>query len=95
MEKALHPFGEIKVAPFIFSHGQKKILITHVPFSIKKYADSGQYGAIIFGHTHKPEIQKRSRSLLINPGETGGWVSGKSTVALLDTEGWEVEIATL
>jgi putative phosphoesterase len=95
LEKALHPFGEIQEAPFVFSHGGKKILIVHVPYSIKKYAATGRYDVIIFGHTHKPEVERRGGSLLINPGETGGWVSGKNTVAVLDTGNWEAEIATL
>ncbi len=95
LEEALHPFGEIKEAPFVFSQGGKEILILHVPYSIKKYAATGRYDVIIFGHTHKPEVERRNGSLLINPGETGGWVSGKSTVAVLDTGNWEPEITIL
>ncbi len=95
LEKALNPFGEIKEAPFEFSHSGKEILIVHLPFSIKKHMAKGQYDVIIFGHTHKPEIEITDGSLLINPGETGGWVSGKSTVAVLDTESWDAEIVPL
>lgn len=95
LEKALHPFGEIKEAPFAFSHSGKEILLVHVQFSIKKYIVTGRYDVIIFGHTHKPEVRKMAGSLLINPGETGGWVSGKSTVAVLDTEIGEAEIVIL
>ncbi len=95
LEKALHPFGEIKKAPFVFAHEGKEILITHVPFSIKKFAATGRYDVIIFGHTHTPEVERMNGSLLINPGEAGGWVSGKSTVAVLDTGNWEADITTL
>jgi hypothetical protein len=30
--------------------------------------------------------------LLINPGECGGWLSGKSTVAILDTENLSAKV---
>jgi hypothetical protein len=33
--------------------------------------------------------------LILNPGETGGWLSGKSTAALLDPEKPEAEIVFL
>jgi putative phosphoesterase len=95
LEKALHPFGEIKEAPFVFSHSGREILLVHVPFSIKKHSATRQYDVIIFGHTHKPKVEKKDGSLLINPGETGGWVSGKTTVAVLDTEIGEAEIVAL
>lgn len=95
LEKALHPFGEIREAPFIFFYSGKEILITHVQFSIEDYIGEGKYDVIVFGHTHKPEVIKKGGSLLINPGETGGWVSGKSTVAVLDAGTWRAEIVTL
>jgi putative phosphoesterase len=95
LEKALHPFGEIREPPFEFSFSGKKIQIVHVPFSLKKEISARRYDAIVFGHTHKPEVVRRNGTLLVNPGETGGWVTGKRTVALLDPETWEVEIVTL
>ncbi len=95
LEKALHPFGQIREEPFVFSHSGKEFLIVHVPFSVKEYISKGRYDVIIFGHTHKPEVAKKDGSLLINPGETGGWVSGKITVAVLDAERGEAEIVNL
>jgi putative phosphoesterase len=93
--KAVSPFGEIKESPFVFTHAGRTILITHVHFSVNKYAASGKYDSVVFGHTHKHEIREAHKTLLINPGETGGWLSGKSTVALLDPVTWEAEIVTL
>jgi len=92
LEKTIQPFGEIKEAPFVFSHQGKTILITHLHFSVDKYAASKKYEIIVFGHTHKPEIREAHGTLLINPGETGGWLSGKSSVVLLDPAQWEAEI---
>lgn len=50
---------------------------------------------IIFGHTHKPQILRQSAKLLVNPGECGGWLSGKSTVALIDLDSFSANIYTI
>lgn len=95
LEKALHSFGEIREAPFIFNHLNLNFLVTHVHFSLKSYIAPQKYDVLIYGHTHKPEIRRERKTLLINPGETGGWLSGKNTVAVLDTKTLTSEIITL
>ena len=50
---------------------------------------------VVFGHTHKPLVERRDGVLLVNPGEAGGWLRGKSTVALLDPAARTAEIVTL
>jgi putative phosphoesterase len=95
LAKTIRPFGEIREAPFVFFLHNKNFLLTHVHFSLEKYARSGKYEVIVFGHTHKPEIKKTHGSLLINPGETGGWLSGKRSVALYDPDTGETEIVFL
>ena len=95
LKKAIQAFGEIQEAPFVFSHAGRKILITHIHISVDRYAKSGKYHAIVFGHTHKPDIREAHDTLLINPGEAGGWLTGKGTVALLDPATWEAEIIPL
>jgi len=95
LAEAIQPFGEIKEAPFVFSQEGQTIMITHIHFSVGKFAASGKYRAIVYGHTHKPEIKKVKDTLLLNPGETGGWLTGKHTVGLLDPETWEAKIVTL
>ena len=49
---------------------------------------------IIGAHTHVPEI-KQGNPMYINPGECGGWLSGKSTVMVLDLETFRAEIIDL
>ncbi|MBM3284459.1 MAG: metallophosphoesterase [Candidatus Aminicenantes bacterium] len=95
LEKTLEGYGEIKEAPFIFVHSGRKFLLVHYHFSVGKYAASGNYDVIIFGHTHKPELKRGGKTLALNPGEAGGWLTGKCTVALLDTEKLEAEILSL
>ncbi|MEX2025711.1 MAG: metallophosphoesterase [Pirellulaceae bacterium] len=54
------------------------------------------YDVAIFGHTHKPRIDRDdSGRLLINPGETSGWTFGRPTVALYDTRSRQTELVNL
>ncbi len=95
LEKALEGSGEVKEAPFVFVHSGRKFLLVHYHFSVGKYATSGNYDIVIFGHTHKPELKKEEKTLVLNPGEAGGWLTGKGTVALLDPDKLEAEIIAL
>ena len=95
LEKVLHSFGEIKKAPLVFNHENLNFLVTHIPAAQRSYLASEKHNVIIFAHTHKPELRREKKSLVINPGEAGGWVSGKSTVALLDPKNLSVDIITL
>jgi putative phosphoesterase len=49
---------------------------------------------IVCGHTHKPELSGYG-PIVINPGECGGWVTGRCTAAFLDTETMEPELFEL
>lgn len=95
LRRVIEPFGRIEEEPFSFEWESKRFLLTHVHFSVGTYAASGANDVVIYGHTHKPEVKMRSECLLINPGEAGGWLSGRKTAALLDTEKWTAEIIPL
>ncbi|HUU37278.1 MAG TPA: metallophosphoesterase [Candidatus Desulfaltia sp.] len=95
LEMTLGKFGKIQDAPLLFTHGGRQILLVHYHFSVGAYASSGKYDVIIFGHTHKPDIRREGKTLLLNPGEAGGWLTGKSTVALLDQEKLGAEVVPL
>ena len=95
LEKVFQSFGEIKKAPLVFRHENLNFLVTHIPAALSSYPDPEKQDVIIFAHTHKPEVRREKEILFINPGETGGWVSGKSTVALLDPKNLSVDIITL
>jgi len=95
LKKAIQSFGKIKKAPFIFTHSNHNFLVTHLHSSLNTYLCSGKYKVVIFAHTHKPEIRKEKNILLLNPGETGGWLSGRNTVALIDPKTLRAEIVSL
>ena len=69
-------------------HGEEEELL-------KSLIDSGGYDVVVHGHTHKAETYKREKTLVINPGEVCGYLSGEATVAILDTDTLKVEIIHL
>lgn len=84
--------GEIHNDPYIFSRSGKKILLTHHPEIVNPIAKSYEYDLVIYGHTHKNDIRKIHNTLVINPGEGGGWLYGDKTLAILDLEKMKAEI---
>ncbi|MGB9607943.1 MAG: metallophosphoesterase [bacterium] len=75
--------GEIKVQPAFLELEGRKIVIMHEPTLQHALAKSGEFDAVLVGHTHKPEIIE-GKTLIINPGECCGWLTGKATIAILD-----------
>ena len=49
-------------------------------------AYGGGYDVIVRGHTHRASIGEEDGVLVVNPGEVCGYVSGRCTLAFLDTE---------
>lgn len=66
----------------------KRIALLHGIYEapVQALAESGDFDVVIRGHTHHAGVTKINNTLLINPGETAGVLTGKRTVALLDTE---------
>ena len=89
--KAIRKIGEIYPAPFDLEKEGKKILLLHKPLELK-LLKIDQYDLIVYGHTHKAEIKREGRVLLVNPGECGGWLSGRSTVGLVDLDKMKIEV---
>jgi len=55
----------------------------------------GGYDIVIHGHTHEAKVYKVNKTLVLNPGETCGYLTGKATAALLNTKTMRVEIIEL
>ena len=87
--------GKIENSPYIESYGQKKILLAHHLETLEALVISQEFHLIIYGHTHRPEIRKQGKTLVVNPGECGGWLDGKSTIAIVELEAQKAEIVEL
>ncbi|MFQ6082180.1 MAG: metallophosphoesterase [Candidatus Aminicenantia bacterium] len=86
LKKAFNGIGELQDSPFSFNYNNFNFLVLHIPHLLDTYVDSGEYNIIVYAHTHKPEAEKKKDMIVINPGETGGWLSDKGTVVLLDID---------
>jgi putative phosphoesterase len=65
------------------------------PELLNALADSGYFNAIVHGHSHLKAIQTRGKTLLVNPGEACGYLTGKPTIAIIDTVKHEARIIEL
>lgn len=77
--------------------GGYKIALLHgdEPELLFALIGSQSFNAVVHGHSHNKGIEQRGNTLIINPGELCGYLTGKSTVGLLDTEKNKVEIVEL
>ena len=66
----------------------------HEPDEVDALQASGHYDVIVYGHTHEIDVRE-DKTVVINPGETGGRTTGRGTVALLDLDSMGVEIVDL
>ena len=95
LQEKFKEIGEIYPAPYETNIDHKIIIMLHEEKLIDALAESQKYEVIIYGHTHRTDLRKTGKTLIINPGECGGWLTGKSTIALLDLENLEANIIDL
>jgi hypothetical protein len=57
--------------------------------------DSGGFNVVVHGHGHDAKVTRVGSTLVVNPGEVCGYLTGKPTVALLNTEKLEARILEL
>ena len=62
---------------------------------LEALVDQERFDVVVHGHTHIPEIRRKGKTLVVNPGEVCGYLTGKSTLALLDTAKREARIIEL
>lgn len=71
--------------------GGRRIVMTHEK---ERLTDSLVEGAdlVIYGHTHEAVLRVEGGTTWLNPGEGAGWLTGRSTVALVDLDDMDVRI---
>jgi putative phosphoesterase len=91
LHRSFNSLGSIVAGPHQCQFGGKRFILMHEPACIEELRASRKADVIIYGHTHEIDIQT-GETLVINPGEGGGWLSGRATAAVLDLATMEVEI---
>jgi hypothetical protein len=71
------------------------LLHGHEEELLKALVNSEGFDVVVYGHTHKAEVYRKGKTLVVNPGEVCGYLSGKSTIALFDTVKCEVRLVDL
>ena len=69
-------------------HGSERELL-------KALVEAGCFDVVVHGHMHNAEVYRKGRTLVVNPGEVCGYLTGKSTIALFDTVKREARIIDL
>jgi putative phosphoesterase len=71
--------------------GGRRIAVVHEPEPVEALAASGLFDLVVYGHTHQIDVRSGA-CLILNPGETGGWTTGRATVAIVDLATMAAEI---
>jgi len=87
--------GEIHTRYYETEIEGKKILLIHEPDLLEPIIASQKYDVIVYGHTHKLDIRTEGKTLVLNPGECGGWLTGRSTIAILELPSKKVTVLDL
>ncbi|MEW6584696.1 MAG: metallophosphoesterase [Nitrospirota bacterium] len=87
--------GNLHNQPHIFTLNDRKIVVMHEHHVVDALADSGHFDLVIYGHTHEADVRKVKDTLIVNPGEVGTWLYGKSSVAIADLEKLKAEIVEI
>jgi putative phosphoesterase len=93
-------FADIGVTPLghfaALRLGGKKIALLHGIHEeiVNSLVESGGYDLVVRGHNHKGEIIV-GETLVVNPGEVCGYLTGRQTVALIDLQEMRGQIVDL
>jgi len=82
--------GIVRPPLFVEREG-KRIAVVH-DLSRHDVEEWGSVDVIVHGHTHRCGIDRRGETLMINPGESCGWLTGRSTAVVLDLASGDAEV---
>ena len=82
-------FAEVKAGALriALTHGDEEELL-------RSLTTCGAYDVVVHGHSHEAGVTDRGKTLVVNPGEVCGYLTGKSTYAILDVETKKARLAS-
>jgi putative phosphoesterase len=71
------------------------LLHGHDEALLRSLIDHGGFDVVVHGHNHQTRICRQGSTLDVNPGEVCGYLSGKRSIAVLDTVTLDAKIIDL
>ena len=62
----------------------KAIHMTHTPQKLAQAVGRQQYDLVVYGHTHRHDIRREGKTLIVNPGAARGGMIRAGQVVVLD-----------
>ncbi len=82
---AAHPNVHLHGDFAVVTLGGLRFALTHYPEIARPLAASGQFDVVCYGHDHQAHHETVGHTLLLNPGELFGGLTGRSSFILFDT----------
>jgi hypothetical protein len=83
--------AELAAPPLELRWAGRRIALVHDPEAHPGLELAG-FDALLHGHKHRQVIERANSTLILNPGESAGWLEGRNSVGVLDLATLEVEI---
>ncbi len=84
--------GTVEKPPTFKEIDGLRFAVMHEPLFVDSLAKSGDFDFVLYGHTHEVDVRTVNGCQIVNPGELCGYLTGKSTFAILDTRELSVRI---
>jgi len=82
--------GRIDRPPFRLEIEDKKFILMHEPLILDDLIASQELDYILYGHLHKVDRRRVGSTLILNPGESGGWMR-RPSFFILDLHSGDTE----
>ncbi|AEH50899.1 metallophosphoesterase [Pseudothermotoga thermarum] len=87
--------GRVRKGPAEIIVDGHKILLMHEPVALEALLEANVYDFIFYGHTHKLDVRRSTKTILINPGDASGYLADKSTAVFIDPSKKDIEVYEL
>ena len=88
--------GAFRQGPHIETTDGRKILLAHSYDQLQReLSGQGRFDLVLFGHTHRALTMRVGKALVLNPGESCGFLRGKNTCAIVDLATMEPRIVEI
>ncbi len=92
LETAMLNHGfDFRDPPFEFTWHNRRIIVVHDPLEFDGHLNSS-HDVALHGHTHRHRFEHVNSTLVFNPGECAGMISGLNAVGVLDLESLTSEL---